>query len=110
MPTIEEIVEAVWSTVINGATAKRILEAFFDYIQGLPQTGSGGPDDEEDLERWRESQLKAAARFAPVADVIKRISGSVALGETTVPEPPTQGSSAFLTEDEEMLLLVLLSD
>ena len=110
MPTIEEIVEAVWSTVINGATAKRILEAFFEYIQAPPQADQGGPDDEEDLERWRESQLKAAARFAPAAEIIKRISGSVALGTTTVPEPPAQASSTHLTEDEEMLLLVLLSD
>lgn len=109
MPTIEEIVEAVWATVINGATARRILEAFFEYIQRT-EPGSGGPDDEEDLERWRESQLKAAARFAPAAEIIKRISGSVALGETTVPEPPVQANSTHITEDEELLLLVLLSD
>lgn len=45
MPTNEEIVDAIWNTVINGVQARRIFEAFFGYIRArgaVVDSGYGG--------------------------------------------------------------------
>lgn len=108
MPTLAEIVDAVWSTEIQpGLTAREILAAWLRLAaDGLDLLGVG-QDEADDIEQWHAAGRKAAARFAPQ---INRIIETRVLGTTSSPgaTPRATRATPSTEHDDEYELLAML--
>jgi hypothetical protein len=115
VPTLDQIVDAVWSTEIQpGLTAREILVAWLRYIEAGIDVGVevlGGPD-EEDLKRWLAASAKAAARFAQIEVPVIKITDGLRTATTSSYSPPKQITQHPPTYDEQddidMVLMALL--